>query len=110
MRPEPSRVPDADPSAIRACLPSAVAVEFDRNWRAVMDRAKDEQDLTLVHDFLARWRIMAHAEMTDPGSYFRLMEKVDRATEDSRLSPPSGGARVTGADIKAMIKSRLGAP
>jgi hypothetical protein len=109
-QPDPQhRVPAADPAAIRACLPTAVAAEFDRNWEAVMDRAKAEQDLTLVHDFLARWRIMAHAEMTDAGSYFRLMEQADRAVEDARVGRASGGERVPGAQIKAMISARLAA-
>lgn len=99
-------VPAAEPAAIRACLPPAVAAEFDRNWGAVMDRAKAEQDLTLVHGFLARWRIMAYTEMTDPGSYFRLMELADKAMKDAEAGRlPAGG--VSSAQMKAMIADRL---
>jgi len=107
-RPDPQpRVPDADPAAIRACLPPDVAAEFDSNWNAMMDRAKVEQDLTLLHDFLARWRIMAQAEMADPGSYFRLIEKSNRALEDARAGRVPEGERLTSEQIKAMIGARL---
>ncbi|QIS14735.1 DUF6247 family protein [Nocardia arthritidis] len=105
-RPEPPRIPDADPAAIRACLPADVAMEFDRLWRETMDQARDECDLTVVHGFLAQWRITAHAEMTDPGSYFRLLELADQTMADMRAGRRRG-TWVSSADIKAMINARL---
>lgn len=106
--PEPRpRVPDADPAAIRAVLPPEVAAEFDRNWDAMMDQAKQSQDITLIHSFLARWRIMAAAENADPGSYFRLIEKTNDAVARMERGELPVSARVSADEVLARITARL---
>ncbi|MFP5346329.1 MAG: DUF6247 family protein [Actinomycetes bacterium] len=58
---EPSRRPfaDATPAQIRGALGDQEAVEFSRQWRTVMDRARDRLDLSEVHDVLEAWRRVA---------------------------------------------------
>ncbi|MFJ4650464.1 DUF6247 family protein [Nocardia sp. NPDC088792] len=100
-------VPDAEPSAIRACLPSDVAAEFDRNWNAMMDRAKSNQDVTVVHRFLARWRIMAAAELADPGSYYRMMAKAEQAVARAAAGEPEDPSGMSADEIRTMISDKL---
>jgi hypothetical protein len=44
--------PSPDPQAIRACLTSALAAEFDSEWEIVLECAKQSKDLAGVHDLL----------------------------------------------------------
>lgn len=64
--------PAAEPAAIRSTLSPRLAAVFDAEWEVVLDKAKESKDLAGVHDLLHKWRLIAHAEMTDPGWYFRL--------------------------------------
>ena len=96
--------PPLEPKAIRACLAPEVAAEFDREWAIVLDEAKQTQDLGGVHDLLTKWRHFAYAELTAPGTYFRVL-----ATADHTLAtgcPPAGS--VSGEQIDALIRRRLG--
>lgn len=63
--PDP-RVPPVDPQAIRACLTPTLAAEFDHEWDIVLDRVKRSQDLTDLHELLAKWRHTAVLELRDP--------------------------------------------
>jgi hypothetical protein len=55
-------------------------VEFDTEWDIVLERTKPSKDLTGVHEFLRKWRHIAHTESTDPGSYFRVLAKAEQIT------------------------------
>jgi hypothetical protein len=96
--------PAADPVAIRACLTPDVAAEFDREWEIVLDRAKQTKDLAGVRDLLAKWRLFAHAELTDPGSYFRVLATATRALATGQAPAGSG----SGQESKELIRSRWG--
>jgi hypothetical protein len=90
--------------AIRACLTPGVAAEFDAEWEIVLEQAKHTKDLAQVHDLLQKWRHVAYAEMTDPGSYFRLLSTAARTLATGEA--PAGS--VSGDEIKALIRKRLG--
>ncbi|WP_028925365.1 DUF6247 family protein [Pseudonocardia acaciae] len=96
--------PAADPVAIRRCLTPDVAAEFDREWETVLDRAKQTKDLSDIHDLLAKWRLFAHAELKEPGSYFRVLATAAHTAATGRA--PAGS--VSGDEIKELIRARLG--
>jgi len=95
--------PAADPEAIRACLPSSLLAEFDREWEIVLDRAKLCKSIAGVHDMLHKWRHVAFGEMRNPGTYDRLLATVERVTRTGRA--PAGA--VSGDEIRALITDRL---
>lgn len=101
-RGEPSP-PDADPVAIRACLPPQMLAEFDREWERVLDQAKVDKDLARVHKLLHKWRHIAYAEMRDPGSYSRLLAKAEQIIRTGE-NPTAGSFE----DMQALIRERLG--
>ncbi len=77
--PESAPVPPAaDPQAIRACLTSTLAAEFDHEWEIVLDRVKQSMDLTDLHAWLNKWRHTAYLEMRDPGAYYRMLGKAEQ--------------------------------
>lgn len=79
--PDPTPVPPpADPRAIRACLTPGLGDEFDREWDIVLERVKQSQDLTDLHEMLNKWRHTAYMELRDPGSYDRMLSKAARIT------------------------------
>lgn len=96
--------PPAEPRAIRACLTPDVAVEFDREWDIVLDQAKRDKDLAPVQDLLVKWRHLAYAELTEPGSYFRVLATAEHTLATGQAPPGS----VSGDEIAAMIQRRLG--
>jgi hypothetical protein len=96
--------PPPEPKAIRACLTPNVAAEFDREWDIVLDRVRRSQDLEPVQDLLAKWRHLAYAELTEPGSYFRVLARAERTLATGQAPPNS----VSGEDIDALIHKRLG--
>lgn len=96
--------PPADPQAIRACLTPRVAAEFDAEWDIVLDRAKLARDLAPIHELLNKWRHFAYAELKEPGSYFRLLATAERTRSTGQA--PAGS--VSGEEIKARIRERLG--
>jgi hypothetical protein len=51
--------PPADPQTIRACLP--LVAEFDGEWRIVLERVKQSEDLADLHELLNKWRHTAYA-------------------------------------------------
>jgi hypothetical protein len=96
--------PPAEPKAIRACLTPDVVVEFDREWDIVLDQAKRDKDLAPVQDLLVKWRHLAYAELTEPGSYFRVLATAEHTLATGQAPPGS----VSGDEITAMIQRRLG--
>jgi len=54
-----SYVAPTTPREIRAALLPEEVGDFDREYRHVMAEATETLDLTVVHDCLARWRLVA---------------------------------------------------
>jgi hypothetical protein len=81
-----------------------VAAEFDREWEIVLERAKQTKDLAGVHDLLNKWRHLAYAELKEPGSYYRLLATAAHTLATGKAPPGS----VSGEDMKALIRQRLG--
>lgn len=99
--PDP-RVPPADPQAIRARLTPTLAAEFDHEWNTVLDRVKQSQDLTDLHELLAKWRHTAVLELRDPGATYRILakaEQIQRTGHNPDADP---------VDLRAVIQQRLG--
>jgi hypothetical protein len=94
--------PSPDPQAIRACLTSALAAEFDSEWEIVLERAKQSKDLAGVHDLLDKWRHTAYLEMRDPGSYYRMLGKAEQIMCTGRNTDA-----VPFEDMQALIRQRL---
>ncbi|HYS42212.1 MAG TPA: DUF6247 family protein [Pseudonocardiaceae bacterium] len=102
--PNPTPVPPpADPQAIRACLTQTLAAEFDHDWQVVLDRVKQSQDLNNVHSLLHKWRHIAYQEMRDPGSYYRMLAKVEQIQRSG--GNPDG---VPFEQMQALIRDRQG--
>lgn len=99
---DPTGPPPAEPQAIRACLPSTLAAEFDREWEIVLDRVKESQDLTILHELLNKWRHTAYMEMRDPGSYDRMLAKAEQIQRTGH-NPAAGSF----ADMQALLRARL---
>ena len=99
----PAAPPAADPQAIRACLTPTLVAEFDREWEIVLERAKQEKDITAIHSLLNKWRHLAYAELQDPGSYFRMLAKAEQI-ERTGQNPSA----VPIEDMRALIERRLG--
>lgn len=95
--------PPADPVAIRACLTADIVAEFDAEWEIVLERAKQAKDLAPVHALLGKWRHIAYGELTDPGSYYRLLTKAEHILATGETPPGS----VSGEEMKALIRQRL---
>ena len=100
--PAPGPLP-SDPQAIRACLPPALAAEFDSEWEIVLERAKQSKDLAEVHDLLNKWRHTAYMETRDPGSYYRILAKAEQIMRTGH-NPDA----VSIEDMQALIGQRLG--
>jgi hypothetical protein len=98
--PEP---PAADPVAIRARLSWRVAVEFDAEWDIVLERAKQSKDLSAVHEFLRKWRHIAHSEAADPGSYFRVLAKAEQIAQTGYNRDAA-----TAEQMQELLRQRLG--
>jgi hypothetical protein len=77
LTPDPAP-PPADPRAIRACLTSTLAAEFDHEWALVLDRVKQSQDLTDLHELLNKWRHTAYLELREPGAHYRTLAKAEQ--------------------------------
>lgn len=99
---EPSP-PDADPVALRACLPPDLLAEFDGEWEHVLDQAKADKDLAGVHRLLHKWRHIAYAELRDRGSYSRLLAKAEQIIRTGE-NPTARSFE----DMQALIRERLG--
>jgi len=95
--------PAADPVAIRACLTPEIAAVFDHEWEYVLETAKQSKDLAGAQELLHKWRFFAHAEQTDPGSYFRVLTAAARAQATGRPAPGS----VSAEEVRALIRARL---
>jgi hypothetical protein len=94
--------PPPDPQAIRACLPPVLAAEFDSEWEIVLDRAKRSQELTGIHELLAKWRHTAYMEMRNAGSYSRMLAKADQIIHTGR-NPDAAPFE----DLQKLIQQRL---
>lgn len=95
--------PPSDPQAIRGCLTSALAAEFDREWDIVLERAKQSKDLAGVHDLLGKWRHIAYREMREPGSHSRMLAKAEHILRTGH-NPDAASFE----DLQAVIRARLG--
>ncbi|WP_298798298.1 DUF6247 family protein [uncultured Pseudonocardia sp.] len=107
--PHPTAVPpppDADPVAIRACLPAAVAAVFDAEWEHVLETAKQSKDLAGVRDLLQNWRHHAYQELREPGAYLRVLATAAR-TQATRRAPQGS---VSPEEMRARIDARLAEP
>jgi hypothetical protein len=93
--------PPAEPRAIRACLPTKLVDEFDREWEIVLDRVKVSRDLAELHELLNKWRHTAYLEMRDPGAYDRMLAKADRIMATG-ANPEAGRFE----DMQELIRSR----
>lgn len=98
--PDP-RVPSADPQAIRPCLTPTLAAEFDHEWNIVLDRVKRSQDLTDLHELLAKWRHTAFLELRDPGATYRILAKAEQ------IQRTGHNPDATPIDLQALIQQRL---
>jgi hypothetical protein len=97
------RPPEADPVAIRACLPPAVAAVFDAEWETALDQAKRSKDLAGVRALLAHWRHFAYQELLSPGSYFQVLAAAAH-TQATRQAP---GGSLSAEEQRARIDARL---
>ena len=70
----------------------------------MLEEAKQTQDLAGVQDLLAKWRHFAYAELTAPGTYFRVLATAAQTLATGRA--PAGS--VPGEEIDALIRRRLG--
>lgn len=79
---------DATPAQIRDALTDLEAAEFNRQWRSVMDRARDRLDLTEVHDVLEAWRRVAWliAELGPDGYRNMISSAEERARTGERAA------------------------
>jgi hypothetical protein len=98
------RPPEADPAAIRACLPPDVAAVFDAEWEFTLEQAKQSKDLAGVRELLGHWRHFAYQELRDPGSYFRVLAVAAHA-HTTRLAPAGS---VSAEEMRARIEARRG--
>ncbi len=94
--------PPPEPQAIRACLSVPVAAEFDAEWATALEAAKQSHDLAGVDALLAKWRHLAFAERSDPGSYFRVLATATHTLATGH--PPPGTS--TSEDIRALLAAR----
>ena len=80
---------DATPAAIRAVLAPESAAEFDRQWRAALDRAAETYDLSAVQACLDAWRRIARITVAagGPAGYHELQQDASR-----RLATGDAGA------------------
>lgn len=104
--PSPEREPvppPLDPQAIRACLTSALAAEFDDEWEITLELAKQSRDLSGVHDLVDKWRHIAYLEMCDPGAHHRILAKADQILRTGH-NPDAASFE----DMQALIQQRLG--
>lgn len=103
--PQRGRAPfaDATPAQIRDALSEPDAADFARQWRAVMDRARDRLDLSEVHDVLQAWRRIAWlTSELGPDGYRRMMESAERRAVT--------GDRTPGSVPWNQLKAELGLP
>lgn len=102
---EPGRVPfaDASPAQIREALTAENAAAFDRQWRALMQRATERLDLTEVHEALESWRQVAWVTSAHG-------PEVYRRTLASAAERLQSGDRAVGALPWAQLKAELGLP
>ena len=104
MTPNPAPTPPtADPQAIRACLTPTLAAEFDGEWRIVLDRVKQSQELADLHELLNKWQHIAYQEMRAPGSYYQMLAKAEQIMR-------TGGNpdAVPFEEMQALIRERQG--
>jgi hypothetical protein len=92
-------VADASRARVRAALTSAVA--FDRQWRALMQRATQRLDLTEVDEALEGWRRVAWVTSAHG-------PEVYRRTQASGRERLQSGERGPGALRWAQLKAELG--
>jgi hypothetical protein len=102
-QPAPPGPPPTEPRAIRAALSSELAAEFDREWRSVLGRAADSQDLAEVHDLINKWRHTVYLETRSPGAYQALLDKAEEILRTGHRPDATSME-----DHLALIRERLG--
>jgi hypothetical protein len=91
---------DASPAEVRAALIPEEAAEFDQQWREVMARATESQDLAEVLQVLDSWRRVARLTVAAGAEAHRGMYRWAAA----RLA----GAPIPADEPLARTKARLG--
>ncbi|TLG17898.1 hypothetical protein FEK35_01855 [Nocardia cyriacigeorgica] len=102
--PDPAGPPlTADPVAIRAVLTPTLRAIFDSEWELVLEQAKENKELTGIRAMLDKWRHIAHDELVEPGSYFRLQAKAEQI-QRTGVNPDAA----TIEEMRAVIRQKLG--
>jgi len=91
---------DASPAEVRAALVPEEAVEFEREWRAVMARATETLDLSEVLETLNSWRRVARLTAAAGAEAHRAMYR--------RAAVHLAGEVVPAGEPLAQTKARLG--
>lgn len=89
---QPGRRPfaDATPAQIRDALGDEQAAEFARQWRDVLDRAKDRLDLSEVQEVLEAWRRIAWlTRELGPEGYRRMLADAEQRARTGERPPGS---------------------
>lgn len=74
--PGPPRWPARSPGGVRAALAGRDREEFERDYRAALDRAGSDFDLGPVHEVVERWCQVAVAAADRPAQQ-RMLAAVD---------------------------------
>jgi len=76
---------------------------FDQEWAVVLENAQVSKELAGIRALLTKWRHFAYAELTDPGSYYRVLAKAELIQRTGH-NPDA----VPLAEVQALIAARLG--
>jgi hypothetical protein len=82
------RIPARTPAEIRAALTGPDRAEFERRYRAALDRAATDYDLTALHDVVEEWWQVA-VLTADPAAHQRMLDTAAalRAGEPVHSTP-----------------------
>jgi Family of unknown function (DUF6247) len=85
-----------------AAVPNpALAAEFDRERRIVLDRVEQSRNLGDLHELLNKWQHIVYMEMREPGSYRRMLAKAERI-----LRTGGNPDAVPSEQMQALIRER----
>ncbi|WP_017617687.1 DUF6247 family protein [Nocardiopsis gilva] len=73
------------PRAIREVLLPEEAGDFDREYRQVLEDAKEQLDLTPVFACLDRWWVVAMSTAQDPEGHRQMLKTADRINRGERV-------------------------
>lgn len=110
MSPTATKVPfaEASPAELREAILPQSRDEFDRQYRAAIDNARDTLSLDALHGFLEGWRRVAWVQ-TDLGME-RYEAMMAQAEHLQRTGKPLPGTVVhSEEEMMGLIQSRLAA-